>query len=150
MSIEIRQIVYRLKRLHGEIVDLYTMTGTGVNHRTGLKTVTRTVTRIKRAVVLPVSVKEDRLGISGSFGYGGVFRTGDCIVLIDANDLSSTYTFGKNSYVVIDGKRYEVVERLTKEAHFLHLRHTADVLPVQILNPHVVDTMAISETANGS
>lgn len=107
--------IYKLKRLYGGTIFLYAHGTPSTNIETGEKTWTgREVTRLERAIVLPVKLtREQTQGISlissgKEFVYGGMHDERARWFYIDPRDLADGYEIKRDDWIVYEGKKYEI------------------------------------------
>lgn len=108
----IKQVLYDLKRKFGTPI---TLQKKGVSTRdfdTGKVTVPTMNYAIRRAAVLPLKLgvlKQPGLGL-----YADITKS-ERIVLLDMNDLPSSYTFDKDDIVIINNARWNISKSLIHE-----------------------------------
>ena len=109
----IKSVIYGLKRQYGGAVDIYNFLGSTVDLKTGVSTNSKTLTQIKRAVVLPARAMRNfiqsisKISADKGFVYGGTYDRRIRMFLIDrldAPDLDLTI----DDWIVYDGKKYEI------------------------------------------
>lgn len=108
-----RTTLYALKREYGQPVDFYEVVSATPNLETGRKTVAKTKTAVRRAVVLPEKISQ-RLAATlatvdtgRNFNYGGVLKQGRHLVIVDRRDITGVKV---DSYAVIKHQRYSVLK----------------------------------------
>lgn len=112
----IRQSLYSLKREYGGgPFDIYSFSGASVNYQTGSKVVTKDVTRINRAIILPATLKRDliqtisMISANKQFVYGGTHDARQRAVIIDRRD-APDLTLNEDDWCVFDGRKYEILK----------------------------------------
>lgn len=109
----IRQTLYMLKRQYGGIISIYQMGDMTVNHLTGVKTVPKTVTTVKRAIILPVKVAREAIknaaiiSANRAFVGGGYFDAGTRMFIIEQKDAPGL-ELGESDWIVYNNGRYEI------------------------------------------
>ena len=109
----IDQMLYMLKRQYGGTVCIYQMGDATVNHLTGEKDVPKTVTIIKRAIILPVKVAREVvknisvISANKAFIVGGNFDTGTRMFMIEQTD-APDLDLSESDWLVYRDKRYEI------------------------------------------
>lgn len=109
----IKQILYDLKKLYGFPIVLYNITSYVVSTTTGLKTVSREVFPIPKAIVLATSFDvryKALLGVQKDFAYGGQIAQEDRYFVIDRKYIPKSFVATDDCYITYDNKRYDVVK----------------------------------------
>ncbi len=107
------QTLYMLKRQYGGTICIYQMGDMVVDHLTGTKTVPRTVTKVKRAIILPVKVAREVvknisvISANKAFIVGGNFDTGTRMFIIEKTD-APDLDLGESDWVMYRDRRYEI------------------------------------------
>lgn len=107
----IRETIYDLKRQYGTPLEIYAITSSTVDLETGVKAVTKSVYRIRQAILLPRTVARqvvNRLGEKLLFKQGGSVDQDNRLVIVDMRDYPASYQVRVNDYAVIDHQRYEI------------------------------------------
>lgn len=113
LSRRIDQALYMLKRQYGGTICIYQMGDAVVDHLTGTKTIPRTTTVIKRAIVLPVKVAREVvknisvISANKAFIVGGNFDTGTRMFMIEKTD-APNLELGDSDWIMYRNKRYEI------------------------------------------
>lgn len=114
----IRLTIYALKRQYGGTISIYKIGDATVNHLTGVKTIPKTVTVVKRAIILPTKVARETvqtisvISANKKFVFGGSYDTSTRLFIVDREDApnlqltESDYVVYTDSYGV--PRRYEV------------------------------------------
>lgn len=109
----IDQTLYMLKRQYGGAIDIYQMGDMTVDHLTGVKTVPKTVTKIRRAIILPVKVVREFvknisvISANKAFVIGGSFDTGTRMFIVEKSD-APNLDLGESDWLVYSNRRYEI------------------------------------------
>ena len=113
LSRRIDQTLYMLKRQYGGTICIYQMGDATVDHLTGVKTIPRTTTIVKRAIVLPVKVAREVvknisvISANKAFIVGGNFDTGTRMFIIEKTD-APNLELGESDWIMYRNKRYEI------------------------------------------
>lgn len=109
-----RAILYNLKRAYGLPIDIYRPTSESHDVETGEITRGFSITKVKRAPVLPHTKERtftydlDYIQAGNNFTEGGFFDRETVDVLIDKKDLPRNFVPTLEDHVVIRGKRYDI------------------------------------------
>lgn len=110
----IKAALYSLKKQYGGgPVSIYTFGGTTTNVDTGVKSVTKTVTIVKTAVILPAKVQREvlqsisQISANKSFVYGGTFDSRMRTFIIERRDAPGV-ELKDDDWLVFDGRKYEI------------------------------------------
>jgi hypothetical protein len=112
--INIKRIIYRLKREFGKPISLQWHTSNGVNRATGMKSVTYENIDIKRAIVLPNRLHRDFtydlafIGENKNFTYGAYFHTSERHMIIDSKDMPADFKIKLDYWTVFEDRRWDV------------------------------------------
>ncbi len=98
-----KNTIYFLKRKHGKYAVLFRVTGASLNLETGLQTITKTSTVIKRVIFLPTNVTRQIITRSNFY-----FDPDKRLVLIDRRDIDFEITV--NDFIIYKYEKYNVVE----------------------------------------
>lgn len=110
----IKDLIYGLKRVYGQPVDLYLRTAATMNPSTGRVSVTESKHSIKKVPVIPGDQSEhfkydlSFIAANKNFTYGGVFDLTKRTLLIDAIDLPRNYVPNLTDAFVIEEKRFQI------------------------------------------
>jgi hypothetical protein len=109
-----RQVLYALTREYGDgPLSLYTAQGATVNLETGAKQISKTVTVLKRVIVLPSTVKRDlvqtisMISANKQFVYGGTHDARERNFIIDRQQ-APDLTIKDDDWLVFKGHKYEI------------------------------------------
>ena len=152
----LKDSMYALKQNFGQRADLFKITVGQPDVITGVKTSTRKRVKVRRMIVLPVTIQNkfeyDLAFIAGNknFTEGGFFETGDCIIIIDAKDLPKGHIINTGDYVVVKNRWYVCfqVDTLNYEyGWMIHARQTQQShIPNKKLIANLHDTIDVAET----
>lgn len=112
----IRRSLYRLKLRYGQPMSITVKLSQATDVETGDQTNSSTTFSIHRAIVLPNVFKRDfdydlsYLAANKNFTYGGFFDAGTRTLLVDRNDLPSTYVPNLNHTITFDSRIYKIVK----------------------------------------
>lgn len=129
-SQQMRRHLYILKRKWPVPLELYFESGEQVDLATGERTLNTVKYSVRRAVALPRKVTQSNslaIALKELWARGSKIETGDRSVLVDRADLPRDIQIGtENWYVIIEGKRYEIVTHEDYEdfAYVLTLKST--------------------------
>lgn len=113
LSRRIDQALYALKRQYGGTICIYQMGDATVNHLTGVKSIPKTTTIVKRAIVLPVKVAREVvknisvISANKAFIVGGNYDTGTRMFIIEKTD-APNLDLGESDWIMYRNKRYEI------------------------------------------
>lgn len=110
----IKAILYQFKQQYGGgPVSIYTFGGTTTDVETGEKTVTKTVTVVRKAVILPARVSRDvvqtisQISANKAFVGGGYYDSRTRHFIIDRLDCPGL-ELKDDDWLVFDGRKYEI------------------------------------------
>lgn len=113
LSRRINQVMYSLKRLWGGSFTIYQMGDATTNHLTGTKNVPRTVTNIRRGIIIPGKSTRDigqtisMISANKAFASGGSYDTTARLFIVDRVD-APNLDLTESDWIVFDDRRYEV------------------------------------------
>ncbi|KPK52073.1 MAG: hypothetical protein AMS22_09860 [Thiotrichales bacterium SG8_50] len=148
----IRRTLYSLKRQYGGRVDVYKLGAAATDYETGVKTYTRTVTTVRKAIVLPVQIKREVVqGISAisankMFVYGGTYDAGTRTFILDTRDLPDSYEIVMDDWLTYNGRRYDIKSISEFEQHTAWIivgKEVKGVRPEQIIHMKVEDLLDV-------
>ncbi len=130
----IQMTIYKLKRLYGAEIFVYEQGNPQTDLSTGIKSwPNKTVTRVDRAIILPVKLTREQtqtismISSDKQFVYGGMYDISARWFYIDHRDLPSGYEIKRDSWIVYDGKQYEI-----KEIQKVEFNTLLEVLAVEL------------------
>jgi hypothetical protein len=150
----IKTTLYILKRRFGRKATLYSLTFGAFNLDTGLEVQTRNKVEIRKCIVLPerglwkFDYDLTYIAANKNFTYGGQFQVGDRSVIIESSDLPKNWIIKQEDYIVIDAKRYNLVEiwELDEKAgYYLVIRKTQQDPPYQIVDYNFKERLSFLE-----
>lgn len=115
LSRRIHQVLYSLKRLWGGSFTIYQMGDATVNHLDGQKTIPRTVTHIRRGLIIPgknirdVEQTISMISANKAFVMGGSYDISARTFIIDRKD-APNLELTESDWIVFDNRRYEVMD----------------------------------------
>ncbi|KKL61127.1 hypothetical protein LCGC14_2198430 [marine sediment metagenome] len=151
----IRRTIYSLKRQYGNRVDVYKLLDTETNYQTGDKTVTKSVTIVRKCIVLPVKIAREvvqtitQISANKLFVYGGSYDAGTRMFIIDARDMADDYEFANDDWIIYNGRRYEIknIEEFEQRAAWSIIgREIKGVRPEQVFFAHITEQLALEHT----
>lgn len=157
MTNRIQQILYQLKQLYGQTVDIYQVGDATVDYETGVPTVPKTVTRVRRMIVMPLKIAAKSLqtisviSANKQFVRGGTYDQGTRVFVIDRKDVPGL-ELTVNDYFVYREKKYEIKEVELYEFDAAWVAIGIEVIGdsfVEELNYRVNDFFQFTETATG-
>lgn len=113
ISRRINQVMYSLKRLWGGSFTIYQMGNATANHLTGTKNIPRTVTSIRRGIIIPGKSTRDigqtisMISANKAFASGGSYDTTARLFIVDRVD-APNLDLTESDWIVFDNRRYEV------------------------------------------
>jgi len=150
----IRELLYELKKDYGYPLDVYTNATYTVDPKNGARTTTRTVVRIKKAILLPSTLsrkfayEHSFLAANRPFSYGAQYDINTRIVIVDVNDVPKDFEFIVDGSTVFESRRYQIksAERFDHRlAYLLTLVETVGEVPQQILECNVFQDFNIQQ-----
>jgi hypothetical protein len=153
----IRQSLYNLKRQYGGTIDVYRLTTSAVDQKTGVVSVTRQVTRINRAVVLPsmihAEIKKSISQISANkmFVVGGQYDAATRNFIIDRQD-GPDLQLTLQHWIVYRNRKFEIkqIQEFEFEAGWIvTTRELIGEVPEQILELSADNLLILSQSGEG-
>jgi hypothetical protein len=147
--------LYKLKLEYGTEIQVYKLDAASTNYETGVKTATKSVQTVRKAVVLPASsVRKIFQGISylsvskpfasqGGQGWDGTSRA----FIVEGRDLPG-YEWEVEDWIVYRDKRYDIsdIEELEFNSGWMVIgKLVKGQVPERIINVNVVETMNITD-----
>ena len=154
----IRRNIYAMKRQYGARIDLYRVVSSETDHLTGEKTVVKEVHRIRRAPVLPYTMRRDVtqtisiISADKQFVYGGFYDSARREIIIDARDIPSDWEIRPEDYMVFESSRWEVVSIQKFEydtGWVIGVKNLPNMPAYEIRDVLVTQDMSITATAEG-
>ena len=109
-----QRALYSLKRQYGAAVTVITLDDAETNYQTGVKTITKTIHNVRRAVVLPEEIKRQveqgiaHLSANKMFVSQAGFDLGQVTFIFDAKDLPVGFTWHLDDHILVDGDDFKV------------------------------------------
>ena len=110
----IRRCIRQMKKEYGNEITVYKLNTATTNYDTGARSKTHTSVYIRRAVVLPVKLSRDVIqtisviSANKQLLQGGTLDQGVRQIIIDREDVPTTFDIHKDDWIVYSGKRYDV------------------------------------------
>ncbi len=159
MSRRIKQAIYKLKRMYGNTIFLYTQGDPTTDPKTGERLWPgRQVCTIPRAIVLPVKISREQvqtismISADKQFVYGGTFDQGKRWFYIDPVDLPPGFQIKKDYWLVYRDKKYQIKTATDNEFDSLWEILAVElegVVPEQIHNLTGHSVLGFSQLASG-
>ena len=144
-----------MKRQYGNRVDIYKLHDTDTNYKTGQKSVAKSVTIVRKCIVLPVKIAREvvqtitQISANKMFVYGGSYDVGTRMFIIDARDMPRGYEFTNDDWIVYDRRRYDIksIEEFEHQAACSIIgREVKGVRPEQVFFAHITEQLALEQT----
>jgi len=109
---QVQVALYALKRQYGGPIVIYRLLSSEVNLKTGVAATKTLATRIKRAIVLPVTMTREvmrnisLISADKQMVQGGSYETGRRVFIIDRRD-ARTLVLSQDDWLVWDGRKYQ-------------------------------------------
>lgn len=155
----VKDTLYRLRHDYGKRASLYKMTVSAPNLQTGQKSTVRTRYKVRRMIILPITIQNkfeydlSFIAANKNFTLGGFFEAGDRIVIIDAKDLPANHLLTMNHYIYTENRWYSVhkFESLLYEfGWMIHARQTQQAsVPIQTISATVSQSLGTTSTGTG-
>ena len=159
VSMRNQQTIYKLKRLYGGSIFVYTQGTKTADLKTGEITWTgRVAHTVSRAIILPVKIDRQQvqsismISSNKQFVYGGTYDRGARWFYIDPKDLPIGHEIKMDDWIVYQGKKYEI--KTTKDSEFDSLWEVLGVemigvKPEQVFNLTAYNIVDFQQTAQG-
>jgi len=143
----LKDLFYSLKRDYGKTIDIYHKVEE-INIATGVKTVTRTKIKIKRAVLLSINdlILTQFKELISKRDVGGYLESDDQYLIIDRKDIPSTFRLDEGDYVILkEQERYEIksIVRYDEFGITAIMRSIEGSNLNQILEPKIADKLVV-------
>lgn len=110
----IRQALYQMKKDYGAPIDIYKLVSSETDARTGEKIVTKSVTHVRRAIVVPS--RTDRvaqqtisvISANKQFVTGGHYDASQREFIIDRRDVPALPELTADDWIVYNRRKYQV------------------------------------------
>jgi len=110
----IRQALYQLKKDYGAPIDIYKLVASETDARTGEKVITKTVTHVRRAVVVPSRMDRianqtiSLISANKQFVTGGHYDVNQRDFIIDRRDVPALPELTADDWIVYNRRKYQV------------------------------------------
>lgn len=147
--VDIKRIIYVLKRRSGSPIDIYVEEKELFNPLTGKSKTTRSKYSIDKAVVLPTSSEYNNPFVTALAKLSGTMITTSRSILIDAKDIPVIPEEG--NYIDYKDQRYEVVKTSIYEnkrtilGYLLTVREAEKELPYFITDNNYIDHLPMAQ-----
>jgi hypothetical protein len=148
----IRQALYQLKKDYGAPIDIYKLVASETNVRTGEKVITKTVTHVRRAVVVPARIDRvaqqtiSLISANKQFVSGGTYDSSQRDFIIDRRDVPALPELTADDWIIYNRRKYQVktVEAFEVDAGWVvTARELVGEVPELILEERVKSTLAL-------
>jgi hypothetical protein len=110
----IRQALYQMKKDYGAPIDIYRLVSSETDARTGEKVVTKSVTHVRRAIVVPS--RTDRvaqqtisvISANKQFVTGGHYDASQREFIIDRRDVPALPELTADDWIVYNRRKYQI------------------------------------------
>lgn len=151
-----RQALYVLKKDYGAPIDIYKLLDSTTDVRTGVKVVTKTVTHVRRAIVVPARI--DRvaqqtisiISANKEFVTGGHYDVSQRDFIIDRHDVPDLPELTADDWIVFNRRKYQVrtVEAFEYDAGWvISARELVGEVPEQIFDLRAESHLTLSDSA---
>jgi len=135
-----QQLLYKMKRTLGTRADFYSVTVGAIDLETGQKTITRTRTKLQRAIIVPTYMQDEFVGTKNlKYLSGDDFLITDEITSIDKND-----------YFVINTERFNIIDWWelygNDNGYVFHIRNAQDESPYQVFEESITSSLSTATT----
>jgi hypothetical protein len=111
----IKAALYELKKQYGGgPVSIYSLGSTTTDLETGVKTVSKSVTVIRSAIILPARISRDvvqtisQISANKAFVYGGGYDSRTRTFIIDRSDCPNLDELKEDDWLVFNNRKYEI------------------------------------------
>ncbi len=155
----IRQALYQLKKDYGAPIDIYKLISSTTNVRTGAKIITKTVTHVRRAVVIPARIDRvaqqsiSLISANKEFVSGGTYDLSQRDFIIDRHDVRTLPELTPDDWIIYNRRKYQVktVEAFEVDAGWvITARELVGEVPEQIIEEHVRTSLDLDDTSTAS
>ncbi len=156
LSYRIRQALYQLKKDYGAPIDIYRLVSSSTNARTGEKIITKTVTHVRRAVVVPARIDRiaqqsiSLISANKQFVSGGSYDASQRDFIIDRRDVRALPELTADDWIVYNNRKYQIktIEAFEVEAGWvITARELVGEVPEQIIEAHVKTNLEFDDNS---
>lgn len=145
----IKDCIYHLKQEYGCSLEIYNITNSTRNLETGVKTITKTVYKIRRGILLPRKLDNEFLRILGATIHFDLLKNEQRQIILDASDYPSGYEPKINSdYILVDHIRFNILDVETydhKLAVVFTVKKIVGEQPAAIIEQTISQSIGISQ-----
>lgn len=144
----IRETIYNLKYDYGLPLEIYALISSATDLATGVKTITKTVYKIRQAILLPRKLDSEFIRIIGLHKRFDILDKEERLILIDASDYPKAYKPQGSDYILIHHQRFDILSVETydhKLAVIIHAKKLAGEQPAAIINQSLSQDIGISQ-----
>jgi len=150
----LRLTLYTLKRSFGGTVYVYTLLDAETDYATGIKTSTQQVTRVPRAIVLPIKVQREQIqslsiiSANKAFVYGGTYDSGTRLFVLDARDVESDFELKLDDWLVYDNQRFSLksIEKLELNSGWLIVGKAVEEAHPPLTPQEILHDLTLTDT----
>lgn len=112
----IRQALYSLKKDYGAEVTVIKLVDSQTDYKTGVKTITKSIHPIRRAIMLPEEIFRKveqgiaHLSANKMFVSQGGYDVDNCTFIVDAKDMPEGYTWGLDDHIQVVAEVFKVIK----------------------------------------
>ncbi len=152
----IRQALYQLKKDYGASIDIYKLVSSETDARTGEKVITKTVTHVRRAIVVPSRMDRvanqtiSLISANKQFVTGGHYDVNQRDFIIDRRDVPTLPELTADDWIVYNRRKYQVktVECFEVDAGWVvTARELVGEVPEQIFDLRAESTLGFQDSA---
>lgn len=151
-----RMALYSLKRDYGASIDIYKLVDSTTDVRTGEKQITKTVTHVRRAIVVPTKIDRiaqqtiSLISANKEFVTGGHWDASQRDFIIDRRDVPSLPELTADDWIVFNNRKYQVktVEAFEYDAGWvITARELVGEVPEQIFDLRAESYLDLTDEA---
>jgi len=152
----IRMALYALKRDYGAPIDIYKLVSSSTDVRTGVKSVTKTVTHVRRAIVVPSRIDRiaqqtiSLISANKQFVTGGTWDASQREFIIDRRDVPVLPELTADDWIVYNSRKYQVrqIEAFEVDAGWVIVaRELVGEVPEQIFDLSAESHLSLTDAA---
>lgn len=155
----IKQVLYRMKKDYGAgPLFIYRVGTSTVDLETGVRTIDKTVYKVRKVIVLPARINRDlvqtisMISANKSFVYGGYHDSRTRLFIIERDDVPQVTEIKQDDWFVFNGRKYElksIQEFEYDTAWVVTGKELVGDIPQQIHEVKVDHLVNISDTGEG-